>query len=214
MIKTKIFTFNAFQENTIVVYDEQSKQAIVFDPGNSNGHENNQLSGWIALNKLQIIRLINTHCHIDHIMGNKYVSDKYQVALEAHKGEELVLASGVQVSKMYGISYTPSPPIEKFLTDQDTIPLGGTEFKILFTPGHSPASLCFYNERDKYLIGGDVLFHGSIGRSDLPGGNHNTLIESIKHKLMILPDAVTVYPGHGPSTTIGFERRNNPFLNE
>jgi glyoxylase-like metal-dependent hydrolase (beta-lactamase superfamily II) len=214
MLNVKIFTFNAFQENTYVVYDTKSKEAVIFDPGNSNPNEDRKLSDFIQQESLTPTRLINTHCHIDHILGNKFVADTYELKLEAHQGEVVTLHMGDQVSRMYGIPYTTSPAITNFLTIDDTIAVGDTHFTILYTPGHSPASLCFYNDRDKFLIGGDVLFQNSIGRTDLPGGDYNTLIESITTQLLPLADSVTVYPGHGPSTTIGYERRNNPFLNE
>ena len=211
MLEVAVFTFNDFQENTYLLYNDQ-KECIIFDPGCSNSSEEQTLSDFIEANKLKPIRLINTHAHIDHILGNKYVADKYNLPLEMHKGELEVLRSGVIVANMYSIPYNLSPEPEKYIEEGDEIRLGTHILKAILTPGHSPASLSFYNEENKLLIAGDVLFYGSIGRTDLPGGDYDTLISSIKSKLLILDDEVKVLPGHGPSTTIGFERKSNPFL--
>ncbi len=211
-MRIESFTYNAFQENTYVAINESTKECIIFDPGCSNPNENSRFLKALEGLALKPVRLINTHCHIDHVLGNKLIAEKFDLKLEAHKGEVPVLASCVQVSQMYGIKYDPSPLIQSYIEEGDKIILGAHVFDIVFTPGHSPASLCFIHHESKQVIGGDVLFHGSIGRTDLPGGNFNTLISSINDKLMILPDDYTIYPGHGPSTTIGFERANNPFL--
>jgi len=205
------FTFNGFQENTYVVSDD-SLECVIFDPGCSNGSEEQRLQQYILDKGLKPVRLINTHCHIDHILGNKFVSDTYNLPLEAHAGEVPVLESGKAVSQNYGIPYTESPPIAKYLEENDQISFGHTTLKALFTPGHSPASLSFYHADSHTLIAGDVLFQGSIGRTDLPGGNFETLIRNIKEKLLVLPDETTVYSGHGPATTIGYEREHNQFL--
>jgi hydroxyacylglutathione hydrolase len=206
-----IFTFNPFLENTYILYDD-SKDCVIFDPGCSNSDEQQQLTDFIESNDLIPVKLINTHCHIDHVLGNKFVSDKYSLPLISHKGESVVLAMGPQVSTMYGVPYDPSPEITIFLDDGDNVTFGKTALKVLFTPGHSPASISFYNEEDGIVISGDVLFQGSIGRTDLPGGDFDTLAKSIKEKLYVLPDDVVVYSGHGPSTTIGIEKRTNPFV--
>jgi glyoxylase-like metal-dependent hydrolase (beta-lactamase superfamily II) len=211
MIEVAIITFNAFQENTYLVYN-QKKECIIFDPGCSDLSENKTLSDFISAKNLKPIRLINTHAHIDHILGNKYVADTYNLPLEIHKGELEMLHMGPAIANMYNIPYTPSPDPEKFIEEGDDILLGEEKFTAIFTPGHSPASLSFYNANNKILIAGDVLFQGSIGRTDLPGGDYDTLISSIKEKLLVLQDDVRVYPGHGPETNIGFERKNNPFL--
>lgn len=211
MINLQIFTVNSFQENTYVLFDE-TKECIIIDPGFGNVKEQQQLIAFINDNGLTPKNLINTHCHIDHILGNKFVADTFNLALEANKLEIPVLDSGTQVSQLYGIPYTTSPKIEKFLTEKESIIFGKSALQILFCPGHSPGSLVFYSAEQKFAIAGDVLFYGSIGRTDLPGGDHETLISSIKTKLMVLPDNVDIYPGHGPKTTIGFEKLNNPFL--
>jgi hydroxyacylglutathione hydrolase len=213
LMKIKTFVFNDFQENTYILYDD-TKECMIIDPGCNNSSERKQLSDFIATNELTPVALINTHCHIDHILGNEFVSKTYNLFLQAHNGEEIVLANSDRVAQMYGISYTPSPPITQHLEPGTTLSFGNQSFQILFTPGHSPASICLYNAVQKKLIAGDVLFHMSIGRTDLPGGNYDTLIYSIESQLMPLPDDTTVYPGHGIPTTIGNERTNNPFLNQ
>ena len=212
MLDIQLFTFNAFQENSYLVYDKETKGCIILDPGCGNTREEQELVDFIEGNKLIPKRLINTHCHIDHVLGNQFVAEKYELELEAHRLEVPVLQSGEQVSKMYNIPYKGSPNISKFLEEGEELELGGFRLDILLTPGHSPGSISFYSKESKWVISGDVLFMNSIGRTDLPGGDYNTLIGSIATKLLPLPDDVTVYSGHGPATTIGHERSTNPFL--
>ncbi len=212
MLDIHFFTFNAFQENSYIVYDKETKDCIILDPGCGNAKEEQELVDFIERNKLLPKRLINTHCHIDHVLGNLFVAEKYKLVLEAHRLEIPVLQSGGQVSKMYNIPYKRSPDISKFLEEGEPLELGGFRLDILLTPGHSPGSISFYSKESKWVISGDVLFMNSIGRTDLPGGDYNTLIGSIAAKLLPLPDDVKVYSGHGPSTTIGHERSTNPFL--
>ena len=208
-----VFTFNDFSENSYLIYDD-TKECIIIDPGNNNASEDKTLSDFIEANDLKPVRLLNTHCHLDHVFGNKYVADKYQLGLEIHKGEIPVLESTPQVCAMYGIPYlNPSPAPSAFLQEGTNVTFGDTKLSIHLTPGHSPASVSFYNAEDGYIIGGDVLFKGSIGRTDLPGGNFDTLIESIKTSFLSLPDETLVYSGHGPKTTVGEERAGNPFIN-
>lgn len=207
-----VFTFNDFSENTYLIHDN-TKQCIIIDPGNNSPTEDKTLSDYIEANNLTPVRLLNTHCHLDHVFGNKYVADTYKLDLEIHEGEIPVLESTPQVCAMYGIPYlNPSPKASKFLKPGEQIKFGETSLSIHFTPGHSPASVSFYNQAEGYIIGGDVLFQGSIGRTDLPGGNFDTLIQSISDTFMILPDDTRVYSGHGPMTTVGHEREHNPFL--
>lgn len=213
-IKVETLTYNPFQENTIIVYHTVTHKAIIFDPGCSNVTENEHLLDFISHKKLTPSRLINTHCHIDHVLGNHLIHQHFELDLEAHQGEKPVLASCEQVSKMYGIPYTPSPDIVHTLEHGDIVELDDQQFEVRYTPGHSPASLCFIHHESAQVIGGDVLFYGSIGRTDLPGGDHKTLINSIHTQLMTLPDNYKVYCGHGPVTTIGHERATNPFLSE
>ena len=206
-----IFTFNPFSENTYVLYDE-TKDCVIIDPGCSTEEEQEQLTGFISQQSLVPVHLVNTHCHIDHVLGNKFVSDRYGLSLTSHTGEQVVLDAQPMVSQMYGISYLRSPDIKIFLDQDDVLTFGNTTLKVLFTPGHSPASISLYNHETLQLIAGDVLFDGSIGRTDLPGGDFKTLINSIKTQFLVLDDKVVVYSGHGEITTIGKERRSNPFL--
>lgn len=211
MVKVVSFTFNPFQENTYILYDE-TKECIIFDPGCSNAAEKQELTSFIEQNELKPVRLINTHCHLDHILGNGFIANKYNLSLEIHKGELPVLAHAPKSAAMYGVAIEPSPKPTKFIEEGDIITFGNAQLIAILTPGHSPASLSFYCAQDNFVIAGDVLFHGSIGRTDLPGGDFNTLIESIKKKLLILPNETKVYPGHMQPTTIGFEKEHNPFL--
>ena len=212
MIQIKSFTFNAFSENTYVVFDD-NKEAIIFDPGCYTTNERKILQKFIDDNNLNVKRLINTHCHLDHIFGNTFISETYKVELECHRLEIPVLEHAHIAGDIYGVPVPPQPTPSVFLEDNDIIEVGKIKLKAILAPGHSPGSLCFYNEDEKFLIGGDVLFYGSVGRSDLPGGNHNQLINSILTRLMTLPEDVKVYSGHGSATTIGFEKYNNSFLN-
>lgn len=212
-MKVKMFTFNAFQENTYVLYDE-TNECIIIDPGCSNRNEEDALVQFISENHLKPVKLVNTHCHIDHVLGNRFVADTYNLPLTSHPGEAETLFMQDHISGMYGMAYNKSPEITEFLEEGDTLAFGNTEMSVLFTPGHSPASISFYNKDTHDLIAGDVLFQGSIGRTDLPGGDYDTLISHIKNKFMMLPDDVIVYSGHGPSTTIGRERMSNPFLQD
>ena len=206
------FIFNPFQENTYILHDE-TKECIIIDPGCFTQEEKNRLAQFISDHELKPVRLINTHCHLDHIFGNYFVSEKYNLELEIHRGEIPVLESMPTVCKNYGIPFSePEVKPGKFIEEGDEIKFGNTVLKTLFTPGHSPASLSFFCEKDKYVIAGDVLFYGSIGRTDLPGGDFQTLISVIKEKLFPLGDDVKVYSGHGPATNIGFEKSSNPFL--
>ncbi len=205
-------TFNPFQENTYILYDD-TKECVIFDPGMYTAEERKQCSDFIEENGLNPVRLINTHCHIDHVFGNNYIHKKYNLPLEIHEGELPVLQAVPQICQMYGVPYSdPSPMPSRFIKEGDIIEFGNSKLEAIFTPGHSPASLSFYCKASKFVIAGDVLFHQSIGRTDLPGGDFATLIGSIKDKLFPLGDEVTAYPGHGPETKIGYERMNNTFL--
>ncbi|MCX6296593.1 MAG: MBL fold metallo-hydrolase [Bacteroidetes bacterium] len=211
MISIHSFTFNPIQENMYLLFDE-SKECVIIDPGCYDDNERAILSKFITDNQLKPVKLLNTHCHLDHIFGNGYVAKKYNLKLEVNKNEQRILDAYKITCDMYGMNADPSPQPSVFLEEGDIISFGNSKLEILFTPGHSPGSLTYYNRADKFLIAGDVLFYGSIGRSDLPGGNHETLISSITNKLLPLGDDYKVYSGHGQVTTIGFERKHNPFL--
>jgi hydroxyacylglutathione hydrolase len=205
------FTFNAFAENTYVLHDE-TKQCIIVDPGCYDKSEQQTFLNFIQTQGLQVVQLVNTHCHIDHVLGNKFVADTYQVDLAIHETDLPTLRAVAVYAPSYGFTQYQEQLPNRFLQEGEILKFGNTELQILFTPGHAPGHVVFYHEPSRQLIAGDVLFQRSIGRTDLPGGNHATLIQSIKTKLFSLPDATVVYPGHGSSTTIGEEKKFNPFL--
>jgi hydroxyacylglutathione hydrolase len=211
MIEIQYFAFNPFQENTYLLINEK-KDCIIIDPGCYFEEERKELLQYIEKEGLNVTRLLNTHCHLDHIFGNRLVARTYKVGLEIHPLEQPVLDRAPQMGSVYNVPFEPSPMPARYFEEGEKIGFGGQELEILFTPGHSPGSVSFYCAAQQFVIGGDVLFYQSIGRTDLPGGHHQTLLTSIREKLFTLPDAVTVYPGHGPSTTIGFEKQYNPFL--
>jgi glyoxylase-like metal-dependent hydrolase (beta-lactamase superfamily II) len=205
-------TFNAFQENTYILHDETG-ECIIVDPGNSNAMEDQKLVSVIKEANLTPVKLINTHCHLDHVFGNKFVAETYNLPLGIHEGELPLLEALPQICKAYGLPEPqPSPAPGYFIKEGETVTFGDTKLEVLFTPGHSPASICFYNRADAFVIAGDVLFHGSIGRTDLPGGDYDTLINSVRTQLFTLEGNVKVWPGHGPATSVGFEKANNPFF--
>jgi hydroxyacylglutathione hydrolase len=211
MLTVKLFTFNPVQENTYLVYNDLGECCIV-DPGCYFGNERNELKEFIEESGLIPKYLLNTHCHLDHVFGNKFVHDTWQLTLHLHEKEKPVLEYAPTFAQSWGMPFDNYKGDLIVLREGDTIPLGNDQLQVLFTPGHSPGHVVFYCAGQQFVIGGDVLFYESIGRTDLPGGDHNTLINSIRTQLFTLPDAVTVYPGHGPKTTIGHEKANNPFL--
>jgi hydroxyacylglutathione hydrolase len=208
------FTFNPFQENTYLVIDEDGS-CVIIDPGCYDAVERALLKRYIDEHQLRPVRLLNTHCHLDHIFGNRFVAGTWNLPLEIHEGELPVLKMAPISGQVYGIPM-PDEGLEPgaFLKEGEEVRFGTTTLEILFTPGHSPASVSFYSEADGFIIAGDVLFQGSIGRTDLPGGDYDTLIQSIREQLLCLPDEVQVFSGHGDPTSIGEERRHNPFLQD
>lgn len=213
MLSVHKFTFNPIQENTYVLYAENGECCII-DPGCYFEEERNELVRFIHSKKLRPVYLLNTHCHLDHVFGNKFVSETWQLPLYLHETEKMVLSFAPKSADMYGLPFENYTGEMKWLRPGDIVKIGDNELKVLFTPGHSPGSVSFYNEEDGYVISGDVLFSGSIGRTDLPGGNYDQLERSIKTELYVLPDETKVYSGHGGGTSIGFEKRNNPFVRE
>ncbi len=205
------FTFNGFAENTYVLYDE-TKECVIVDPGCNTAEERKTLIDFIEANGLKPVGLLNTHCHIDHVLGNQFIHETYKLPLTSHQGESKELAACEMVASMYGIKYAPSPKITVFVEQGSQVKFGNTVLDVLFTPGHSSSSVSFNHKESKQLIAGDVLFQGSIGRTDLPGGNFETLIDSIKQKFFPLDPETLVYPGHGPKTSIQTEKLTNPFL--
>jgi hydroxyacylglutathione hydrolase len=211
MIQLKSFVNNPYQENTYLLYDESGECAII-DPGMYTSAEQNLVVNYINDKRLKPVLLLNTHCHIDHVLGNKFVFDQYGLKPQFHEGESIVLEAIPGYAPQMGFRYELSPLPDNFLSETGTVKFGNSELQLIFAPGHSPAHLCFYAEKENILIGGDVLFRGSIGRTDLPGGNFNQLISNIKEKIFSLPEDCIVYPGHGGETTIGYEKKYNPFL--
>ncbi len=211
MLQIKSFEFSPIQENTYILYNEFN-ECVIIDPGCYFDNEKEQLADFIDKTGLLPKMLLNTHCHLDHVFGNKFVAEKYNLTLQLHHGEVPVLEFAPASGLMYNMPFDNYTGDYIFLKDGDIIKLGNDELKVLFTPGHSPASISFYCEKNGFVIAGDVLFKQSIGRTDLPGGNFDTLINSIKTQLFVLPAPVKVYSGHGPATTIGDEIKYNPFI--
>lgn len=212
MINVHYFTFNGFQENTYILFDE-TKDCVIIDPGCYSTEEQKILSSFIEENELTPVKLLNTHCHIDHVLGNNFVATTYNIGLEMHADDLATLHATPEYGHLYGFNIDKSPEPTQLLNDKDLIKFGDSELEVLFTPGHSAGHVVFVSHDDRFVINGDVLFQGSIGRTDLPGGDLNTLLNSIRTKLFTLPDNYQVYTGHGGSTSIGYEKNNNPFLN-
>jgi glyoxylase-like metal-dependent hydrolase (beta-lactamase superfamily II) len=211
MTQIQIFQFNSFQVNTFVIWDD-TKECIIIDPGCFSKEEYKVLTAFIAEKSLKPVRLFNTHYHIDHIVGNKYIKNHYLLSVEAHQAGKSFWTNASVWAASFGINQDDLVAPDAYVQDGDEIKFGHSSLKVLYTPGHADGSVCFYNENDRYVIVGDVLFQTSIGRTDLPTGNYDVLKQNITEKLFTLPNDVTVYPGHGPKTTIGFEKVNNPFL--
>jgi hydroxyacylglutathione hydrolase len=215
MINVQKFTFNSFAENTYVLWDEQTKVTLIVDPGCSDSYEEKELVDFISSNNLSVKYLFNTHCHIDHIFGCGFVKGKYKVPYYAPEKDIPLIEHFEKQAESVGIEVSIKPPLpDHFITEDLKIKLGDAEPIFLFTPGHSPGEYCIYFPLDKFCITGDVLFQNSIGRADLWGGDFDKLLESIRKKLLVLPDETIIYPGHGEESTIGEEKKYNPFLVE
>lgn len=212
-MKIAVFQFSLFGINTYIVWDPNTLDCAVIDPGMINSEEEKALDDFISSHHLKVTHLINTHLHIDHAVGDRHVASKYGVPVEAHPLDAGLGARIRQQAEAFGVpEKTSDVAIDTPLHEGDIIKIGDGELKVLHVPGHSPGSIVLYDPVSHFIIAGDVLFAGSIGRTDLPGGNHDQLIEGIHDKLLTLPDETTVFPGHGPSTTIGEERGSNPYL--
>jgi len=208
----KTFQFNPFQENTYLIHDE-ANEAVVIDAGCLNEGEKRLMIQYLNDNKLILKRIINTHLHLDHQFGNKFLFDTFGIAPEACVEDEFLLLTVAEQARSFGFPLQEeAQPSGGYITDNQEIKFGNTSLKALHVPGHSPGSMAFYAEKEGVLFSGHVLFQGSIGRTDFAGGDHLTLIKSITNKLFQLPDSTVVYSGHGPSTTIGYEKKNNPYL--
>lgn len=212
-MKIAVFQFYLFGITTYVVYDPATSSCAVIDPGMLGPKEEQAMSDFIERNHLKVTNIINTHLHIDHVIGNAYMKKTYGAPVLATKEDEPLGQRVKQQAQMFGIpEKVDDVVIDKYLKDGDIIKIGDGELKVIAVPGHSPGSIALYDEADGFVIAGDALFQGSIGRTDLPGGNHQQLISSIKNRLLTLPPSTIVYSGHGPSTTIAAESRHNPFL--
>jgi len=210
MIEIKKMTFNPFQENTYVLFDE-TKECIIIDPGCYEKNEDETLKRFIESKGLKPVKLVNTHGHIDHVLGNFFISEEYRVDLYAHEKIVDQLKTIPNYSQLYGLSaYKMSPQPKHYLKGGDKLTFGNSELEVLFCPGHAPDHVVFYSFKQNFVINGDVLFHGSYGRVDLPGGDFNTLKDSITKKMFVLPHETVVYCGHGGETTIGREKKSNP----
>jgi hydroxyacylglutathione hydrolase len=211
MLKIKSFVFSPIQENTYLLYNEFNN-CIIIDPGCYFDAEKEQLTQFIKQSGLLPKMLLNTHCHLDHVFGNKYVAETYALTPQIHPNEKVVLEFAPTSGLMYNLPFDNYTGDFIFLKEGDKVVLDKDELTVIEAPGHSPGHICFYCKAQNFLIGGDVLFNRSIGRTDLPGGNHGQLIKNIKEKLLVLPDETLVYSGHGPATTIGEEKKENPYL--
>lgn len=211
MLTLQVFTFSPIRENTYVLFNEQRK-AIIIDPGCYFSAEEEMLKNFIRSEGLEPTILLNTHCHLDHVFGNRWVHETYKLELHIHAGEQAVLERAPISGENWGLPFTNYSGPLHFLEEGNIVQIGSDQLKVIEAPGHSPASICFYCEQQHFLIAGDVLFRESIGRTDIPGANQEQLLTSIREKLWPLPDATTIYPGHGSSTTIGHEKAHNPFL--
>jgi len=210
-LQVQTFTFNAFQENTYLITNAQN-QCWIVDPGMFDIAETNHFFDYINHHHLIPQAVINTHTHLDHIFGVHACMEQFNIPFLIHEKDVPVLDNAQASAALFGFRLPLVPRPSGFIDEGRPFVVGNESLSVLFTPGHSPGSISFYHEAGGWVIGGDVLFNGSIGRTDLPGGNYNTLIESIRKEMLVLPDETIVYSGHGPSTTIGRERRSNPFL--
>ncbi len=212
MLNIKSFVFSPIQENTYLLYNEFN-DCIIIDPGCYFPEEQDELKAFITQSNLKPRMLLNTHCHLDHVFGNKFIAETYRLTLQLHEKEKTLLEYAPTSGLMYDMPFDNYKGEYIYLKEGDKIKLGEDELAVIEAPGHSPGHICFYCAKQNFIISGDVLFNRSIGRTDLPGGNHQTLLKNIKEKLFVLPDETVVYSGHGPETNIGDEKKYNPFLN-
>lgn len=211
MLNIQIFSFNPFSENTYLVFNE-NKKCFIIDPGNFNKTETGTLQNFIENNGISIQNILLTHAHIDHVLGLQWAFDTYKVPVKMHQEEKEILNRNPMSARNYGFDFKPFEGEIEFLKEGDSVFLDEDELKVIFVPGHSPGSIAFYNNAQNFVISGDALFQGSIGRTDLYRGNHTQLLESIRTQLFTLSEETQVYSGHGNPTQIGFEKNHNPFF--
>lgn len=211
MVKIQKFVVNPLGENSLVLSDETG-ECIFIDPGFYYSEEHHEIKEYIRNNNLKPVKIVNTHCHFDHILGVEFLRKEFGLKLYAHPGDAFWVDKVTEQGEMFGFEIDPVRPVDIFISEGEIVRFGQTDLEVIHVPGHSPGHVVFYNRAEKFLVAGDVLFYGSIGRTDLPGGDYQTLISGIKAKLFALPDDTKVYCGHGPETTIGFEKNTNPFL--
>ena len=212
MLQIKLFEFSPIQENTYVLYNEFN-ECLIIDPGCYYDDEKDELVNFLIKMDLKPKMLLNTHCHLDHVFGNKFIAEKFGLTLQIHRNEKLVLDFAPKSGLLYNLPFDNYNGDFIYLEEGNKILLGNDELTVIEAPGHSPGHICFYCAAQHFIISGDVLFKRSIGRTDLPGGNHETLLKNIREKLFTLPANTQVYSGHGPVTTIGEEKNQNPFFN-
>jgi glyoxylase-like metal-dependent hydrolase (beta-lactamase superfamily II) len=208
-----LFTFSPIQENTYLLYND-AREAVIIDPGCYHSYEEDELKDFVQAKQLKPVLLLNTHCHLDHVFGLRWVAAQYRLTPHIHANEEQVLKLAPVAGDMWNMPFVNYNGPLNYLKEGDIVTVGDSTIHVLFTPGHAPGHVCFYCPQQHFVIGGDVLFQRSIGRTDLPGANHRVLIESIRQQLFTLPDNTVVFPGHGPKTTIGEEKKHNPFLQQ
>lgn len=211
MVQVQSFVFNPFSENTYLLHDETG-EAIIIDPGCYDRQEVQEITSYIEQNGLKPVQIVNTHAHIDHVLGVVALKRKYGIPFVLHKFDEPLLKAVKTYASNYGFSSFEEPEIDGFIAEGGTVSFGNSTLRIIFVPGHAPGHIALVSDADRFVIGGDVLFRMSIGRTDLPGGDHATLLNSIRTQLFTLPDDYTVYAGHMEPTTIGYEKKNNPFF--
>lgn len=214
MITIDVLPINPWQENTYILSDE-TKECVIIDPGCLSPDERKFISDFIANKDLRPVRLLHTHMHLDHVFGSAYIAKTYNLQSEGHIGDEPFIDQTVTYAAQFGVEVDENPPaFGNYLNEGDEVRFGNSTLKVIHVPGHSPGGIAFYQPDQQIAIVGDSIFRESIGRADLPGGDFDTLISNLKNKILKFDDEVVLYPGHGPSTTVGHERQNNPFLNQ
>ncbi|RRB00754.1 MBL fold metallo-hydrolase [Larkinella rosea] len=211
MIHIQSFTFNAFSENTYILFDE-TREAVIIDPGCYDKRERDALTGFVEQNQLKPVKLLITHAHVDHVLGNAFVKRHYGIELYLHESDLPVLKSVKVLAPHYGMAAYEEAEVDQFLVAGEIVTFGHSKLEVRFVPGHAPGHVAFISHADRFVMGGDVLFRGSVGRTDFPLSDFDTLVTSIRTQLYTLPDDYTVYPGHMGTTTIGQEKRSNPFV--